>query len=76
MIVCDRCGKPVNLQSSLIVKYQNKILIKKEPGRLYPASLDIGETETHYDLCKECLNDFQKNLSEFVKQGKFNGELK
>lgn len=76
MIVCDRCGKPVNLQSSLIVKYQNKTLFKKEPGRLYPPSFDIGETENHYDLCQECLSDVQKKLSEFIKQGKFNGELK
>ena len=75
MIVCDRCGKPVKHQSSLIMKRMNSFPIKKEPGRSYPASLGFIESETHYDLCQECLDDSFKILSEFVKQGKFKLEL-
>lgn len=74
MIVCDRCGKPVEFQASLITK--TKTLIKKEPNRMYPASFDpCFKGEKHYDLCQECLYDVQKNLREFVNQGKFNAEL-
>lgn len=77
MIVCDRCGKPVVYKSSLITKFKISTLDKLEPGRLYPAPLNLyNENETHYDLCQECLDDVLKNLREFVNQGKFNGELK
>ena len=75
MIVCDRCGKPVKFQSSLITKRTDYVHVKKESGRLYPASLGCIESATHYDLCQECLDDALENLSEFVKQGKFKMEL-
>lgn len=75
MIVCDRCGKPVNYQSSLKTKCMYNVPRKKEPSRLYPASYGCIEYENHYDLCQECLEDALENLSEFVKQGKFNAEL-
>lgn len=56
MIVCDRCGKPVEYQASLITK--TKTLIIMEPNRMYPASFDpCFESEKHYDLCQECLYD-------------------
>lgn len=77
MIVCDRCGKPVAFQESLIMIRKIDTFAQKEPGRSYPASFDpCIKTETHYDLCQECLYDVLKNLIEFVNQGKFKGELK
>ena len=74
MIVCDRCGKPVECKSSFIVK--TKKVVKMEPGIMHPASVDpYFNCETHYDLCQECLDDVLNNLSEFIAQGKFNGEM-
>ena len=75
MIVCDRCGKPVEYKSSLITKRTDNVPLKKESGKLYPASSLCIESETNYDLCQECLDDALENLSEFVKQGKFKMEL-
>ena len=75
MITCDRCGKPVHYQSSFALKIKQQI--KKEPGNMYPASVNpFWDNDINYDLCQECLNDVLKNLIEFINQGKFNGELK
>lgn len=74
MLVCDRCGKPVCIQTSFIAK--TKQAIKMEPGKMYPASVKpFWNCNIKYDLCQECLDDVLKNLREFVNQGKFNGEL-
>lgn len=76
MIVCDRCGKQIAFQSSLIMERKTDVLAKMETGRIYPASFDpFIKSETHFDLCQECLDDVFKNLREFVNQGKFKGEL-
>jgi hypothetical protein len=75
MIVCDRCGKPVYHKENFTAKL--KMLIKMEEGKLYPSTQDpFFDYDIHYDFCQECLDDVLKNLREFVKQGKFNGELK
>lgn len=74
MIVCDRCGKPVEYKSSFIVK--TKKLVKVEPGIMPVLPVDpYIECENHYDLCQECLDKVLNNLREFVNQGKFNAEL-
>lgn len=74
MIVCDRCGKPVYLKANFTAKV--KMLIKMEEGKLYPSTQNSSvDYDIHYDFCQECLDDVLKNLREFVKQGKFNGEL-
>ena len=74
MIVCDRCGEPVDYPSSLALK--TKQAIKFEPGKMYPASVEpFLNCDIKYDLCQECLDDVLKNLSEFVNKGKFKGEL-
>ena len=76
MIVCDRCGKQIAFHSSLIMEIKTDLLGKMKPGRMYTASFDhFVKSETHYDLCQECLDDVFKNLSKFVKQWKFKGEL-
>ena len=75
MIVCDRCGKPVYLKENFTAKI--KSLIKMQEGKMYPAkSHPFIDYDIHYDFCQECLDDVLKNFREFVKQGKFNGELK
>lgn len=74
MIVCDKCGKPVYLQSNFTAKI--KMLIKMEEGKLYPATQDpFIDYDIHYDFCQECLDDVLKNLREFVYQEKFKGDL-
>ena len=74
MIVCDRCGKPVEYKSSFTVKI--KKLVNVEPGIMSVSTVDpYIEYENHYDLCQECLDNVLNNLSEFITQGKFNAEL-
>ena len=74
MIVCDRCGKPVFYAPKVEIKYV--IQREFEPNQMYPAGLDPFQNQSlRYDLCEECRNEFVKNCDNFIRQGKFNGEL-